>query len=49
MNARPGPDSATSSMATPCSCAMNPSTEKTANPATTLVPLFSRHSHKESL
>lgn len=43
------PDSATSAMGTPCSWAMNPSTENTAKPATTLVPLFSKHSIRESL
>lgn len=40
------PDSATSAMGTPCSWAMNPNTEKTANPATILVPLFNKHSHR---
>lgn len=43
------PDSATSAIATPCSLAMNPSTEKMANPATKLVRLFNRHRAMESL
>lgn len=43
------PDSATIATETPCFCAMNPSTEKTANPATKLVQPFSRHSQKLSL
>lgn len=43
------PDSATSAMGTPCSCAMNPNTEKTANPATKLVALFNKHSNRQSL
>lgn len=43
------PDSATSDIATPCSLAMNPSTEKMANPATKLVRLFNRHRAMESL
>lgn len=45
----PLPDSATSAIGTPCSWAMNPSTEKTANPATMLVPLFSKHRYRQSL
>jgi hypothetical protein len=37
------------STGTPCLSAMNPSTEKTTNPATKLVPLLSRHNRKVSL
>lgn len=40
------PDSATSEMGTPCSWAMNPNTEKTANPATILVQLFNAHRYR---
>lgn len=40
------PDSATSAMGMPCLWAMNPNTEKTANPAAILVPLFSKQSHR---
>lgn len=43
------PDSATASTVTPCFWAMNPRTEKTTNPATKLVPLFSRQIQKQSL
>lgn len=43
------PDSATSDISTPCSFAINPSTEKMANPATKLVRLFNRHRAMESL
>lgn len=43
------PDSATASTVTPNWWAMNPRTEKTTNPATKLVPLFSRQSQKQSL
>lgn len=43
------PDSATASTVTPSWWAMNPRTEKTTNPATKLVPLFSRQSQKQSL
>ena len=37
------------STGTPCLSAMKPSTEKTTNPATKLVPLLSRHNRKVSL
>lgn len=43
------PDSATSAMGTPCSYAMKPRTEKMANPATKLVPLFRQQSMMQSL
>lgn len=43
------PDSATCDISTPCSFAINPSTEKMANPATKLVRLFNRHRAMESL
>lgn len=43
------PDSATSAMSTPCSCAMKPRTEKIAKPDTKLVPLFRHPSSKQSL
>lgn len=40
------PDSATCEIGTPCSWAMNPNTEKTANPATILVQLFNKHRYR---
>lgn len=43
------PDSATTDISTPCSFAMNPSTENMANPATKLVRLFNIHRAMESL
>lgn len=43
------PDSATSAMSTPCSCAMKPRTENIAKPDTKLVPLFRPPSSKQSL
>lgn len=43
------PDSATASIGTFCSYAMKPKTEKMANPATKLVPLFRQHSMMQSL
>lgn len=43
------PDSATSAMSTPCSCAMKPRTENIAKPDTKLVPLLRPPSSKQSL
>lgn len=43
------PDSATSAMGTPCSCAMKPRMEKMAKPATKLVPLLRKHRATQSL
>lgn len=43
------PDSATSAISTPCSCAMKPRTENIAKPDTKLVPLFRPPSSKQSL
>ena len=43
------PDSATSAMSTPCSCAMKPRMEKIAKPDTKLVPLFRHPSSIQSL
>lgn len=43
------PDSATSAMSTPCSCAMKPRTENIAKPDTKLVPLLRPPSSRQSL
>ena len=43
------PDSATSATVVFCCAAMNPSTEKTANPPTRLVPLLTEAMIKQSL
>lgn len=43
------PDSATSAMSTPCSCAMKPRMENIAKPDTKLVALFRPPSSKQSL
>ena len=49
MKAKPGPDSATVEIGTPCSCAMNPRTEKTTKPAKRLVPLLQTAMYVQSL
>lgn len=43
------PDSATSEIGTPCSCAIKPRMEKMAKPATKLVPLFKKQRAMQSL